>query len=107
MDSVKNALSAATGLKCAARADPNGVVVEVVGQVDAEQLCAVVAMSHAPLEQAAETLGLGRLQRWAASTPTTTLYVNLDANGFVAVTGEPNKAPDGVLTKINAKLQGK
>lgn len=107
MDSVKSALSAATGLKCAARADPNGVVMEVSGQIDAEQLCAIVAMSNTPLEQVAETLGLGRLQRWASSTPTVTLYVNLDASGFVAVTGEPNKAPDAVLTKINAKLQGK
>ena len=104
MDGVKKVLSAASGLKCAARADSNGVVLEVAGQIDAEQLCAVVAMSHPPLEQAAETLGLGKLQRWAAVTPTVTVYVDIDQNGFVAVTGEPNKNPDATLQKIHTKL---
>ena len=49
MKPLEQVLGLAPGLQAAARADASGNVVEVVGQLDAESLCAVVAMSRAQI----------------------------------------------------------
>lgn len=105
MNEVDKVLASAPGLKSGARANEQGVVLEMVGEVDAEQLCAVVAMSNATLGNAGNVLGLGSLVRWAVVTPTTTVYVHdKGEGGFIAVIGGANKNPDATLTKIHAAL---
>src|SRR5205814_5178245 len=52
-------------VRAVVRADPGGEVVEAVGSVDAESLSAVVGMCAAPLERAAEVLGLSGLSSWS------------------------------------------
>lgn len=103
MDSV---LGVVPGLVGAARADANGNVEEIAGQLDGESLCAVAAMSKLPLERAAALLGLGNLRDWSFSYAHGALYVHHD-DGFVAVQGLATKSPETVMRKLAQALEDK
>jgi hypothetical protein len=106
MKGIEAVLGLAPGLSGAARADGAGNVLEIAGQLDGESLCAVAAMSKAPLDKAAELLGLGTLRDWSFSYAHGALYVHHD-DGFVAVQGGATKSPETVMKKLAQALESK
>jgi hypothetical protein len=106
MKGIEPVLGVAPGLTGAARADNSGNVVEIVGTLDGESLCAVAAMCRVPLEKSAEILGLGNVRDWCFSYAQGTLYVHHD-EGMVSVLGGPVKNPETVMKKIAQALGDK
>jgi hypothetical protein len=106
MKGIEAVLGLAPGIVGAARADADGNVSEIAGQVDGESLCAVAAMSKAPLVKASEILGLGALRDWSFSYAHGALYVHHD-DGLVAVQGGATKAPETVMKKLAQALEGR
>jgi hypothetical protein len=104
MRGIDPVLGVAPGLTGAARADAAGNVLEMGGQLDAESLCAVAAMCKVPLDRAAELLGLGGLREFSFTYGQGALYVHLDEEGFVAVTGGATKNPETVMKKLGQIL---
>ncbi len=104
MKGIEAVLGLAPGLSGAARADAAGNVIEIAGQLDGESLCAVAAMSRAPLEKASELLGLGGIRDWSFSYAHGALYVHHDDDGMVAVQGGATKSPETVMKKLAQAL---
>ena len=86
-------------LHAAAVADDSGNVKDVAGHLD-DRVCAVVAKCKAPLERAADLLGLGALEHWTFVNKQLSLYVQRTTDGFVMLTGEVNKNPENTMTKL-------
>ena len=84
----------------AAYSDAAGNVIEQVGQLEADTVCAVAAMSMATLDEVGALLGLGPLQGWSIVSQQSSLYVHRRGGGFVAVVGPPSKNPEGMLKKL-------
>jgi hypothetical protein len=103
MKGIEAVLGLAPGLSGAARADAAGNVIEIAGQLDGESLCAVAAMTRAPLDKASELLGLGGLRDWSFSYAHGALYVHHD-DGLVAVQGGATKSPETVMKKLAQAL---
>jgi predicted regulator of Ras-like GTPase activity (Roadblock/LC7/MglB family) len=98
-------LRASAGLKAAALADSNGLVLQTSGEVEAESLCALVAMCKPGLERAAELLGLGSLTDWSFTHASGALFVSGLRDGlFVVVASAPTKNPEIAMTKIAQTL---
>src|SRR5262249_22287893 len=106
MKGIEAVLGLAPGLSGAARADADGNVLDIAGQLDGESLCAVAAMTRTPLEKASEILGLGALRDWSFSYAHGALYVHHD-DGLVAVQGGATKSPETVMKKLAQALEGK
>ena len=106
MSSLEQVLGVSPGLQAAARADGGGNVVEVAGQMDAESLCAVVALCRGSLDRAAELLELGPLRDWCFTYADSSLFVH-HAEAFVVVTGGSSKNPETTMKKIAQALAEK
>jgi hypothetical protein len=104
MKAIEPVLGVAPGLVGAARADHNGNVLELTGNLDGESLCAVAAMVKVPLEKASELLGLGGLRDWSFAHGAGALYVHQESDSMVAVTGTPTKNPETTMKKISQAL---
>ena len=101
MTTLEQVLRSTTGLRAAALADANGLVLETSGEVEAESLCALVAMSKPVLERAADLLGLGALSDWSFTYHTGALFVCTKADGsFVTVQGAATRNPEITLSKL-------
>jgi hypothetical protein len=100
MKGIESVLGAAPGLVGAARADAAGNVHEMTGPIDGESLGAVAAMTKAPLEKAAEILGLGALRDFSFSYMQGALYVH-HGEEMLVVQGGPTKSPETTMKKLS------
>lgn len=107
MKSLEQAITSNLGVQGAARADPSGNVVDVVGTVDGETLCATVAMCAAPIERATDMTGLGSVTNWFLAGKKAGYYVHREPNGFVVARGDVSKNPESVMKKIVTALDAK
>jgi Domain of unknown function (DUF4388) len=107
MKSLEPLLSLAPGLYAAAKADPSGNVQDLVGNIDAESVCAVAAMCSAPLERISGLLGLGACTNWGFVNKKLSLYVQRSNEGFVALLGPVTKSPETTLKKLAKTLSDK
>jgi hypothetical protein len=94
-------------VRAVVRADPGGEVLEAVGSVDAESLSAVVGMCAAPLERAAEVLGLSGLQSWSFTAEGSSLFVYRDDKGYTAIAGTAGKNPEVSFKKLGTLVKGR
>ena len=104
MKNLEPLLSLAPGLYAAAKADRSGNVQEIVGNIDGESICAVVAMCSAPLERVAGLLGLGSSTSWGFVNKKLSIYVQRHNDGFVTLLGPVTKSPEGTLKKLAKTL---
>gem|GEM_PF-5371813 len=77
---------------------------EIVGNIDGESICAVVAMCSAPLERVAGLLGLGSSTSWGFVNKKLSIYVQRHNDGFVTLLGPVTKSPEGTLKKLAKTL---
>jgi len=107
MKSLDPLLSLAPGLYAAAKADKSGNVQEIVGNMDGESVCAVVAMCSPPLERVSGLLGLGAPTSWGFVNKKLSLYVQRHNEGFVTLLGPVTKNPESTLKKLAKTLGDK
>ena len=93
-------LSLDSSLKAAARADRNGSVLEVVGEMDGETACAVTTMAAREIAEAAAEVGFGKPLAWHVSLDQATWYVAQVRDELVVSQGGLNKNPGATLKKL-------
>ena len=87
-------------LKAAARADRQGSVIDVAGELDAETACAVATMASQEIMEVAADLGFGRPQAWQLSLGGSTWYVAFAREELLVSQGGVNKNPGALLKKL-------
>ncbi|MCH9682111.1 MAG: hypothetical protein K0V04_11805 [Deltaproteobacteria bacterium] len=88
---VNEMVASSDALEGAALCDDNGWVKALAGDVDAESLCAVVAMTLTPLGRISDLLGMGRLQNWAVCGSKVALYACRTEHGMCTGVGKPRQ----------------
>jgi len=97
---AQQVLALDSSLKAAARADRQGSVIDVAGELDAETACAVATMASREIAEAAAELGFGRPQAWQLSVGASTWYVALGRDELLVSQGGVNKNPGALLKKL-------
>lgn len=100
MSSISDILTSIKEATGVASSDASGTVIESQGDIDADTVCAVAAMSMGTLDEAGDLLGLGALEGWSIVTKSHALYVHRRGVGFIAVSGPTTKSPEAVLKKL-------
>jgi hypothetical protein len=106
MSELDKVLKVSPGLRGIARSNTLGSIEEFTGQLDAESVCAVVAMCAQHLKRIEGLLGCGELTSWALTTENTGFYVHHGRDELIAIVGEANKNPDALLRKTEAAIRG-
>jgi len=107
MKSLEPLLGLAPGLYAAAKADRSGNVQQLLGNVDGESVCAVVAMCGEPLQRVSGLLRLGPAASCGFVNNKLSLYVQRHDDGFVTLLGPVTKSPEGTLKKLAKTLADK
>jgi DNA-binding response OmpR family regulator len=97
---AQHVLALDPSLKAAARADRQGSVLDMAGELDAETACAVATMATREIAEAAAELGFGRPYAWQLSVSGSTWYVALGREQLFVGQGAVNKNPGALLKKL-------
>lgn len=81
-------------------ADHDGTVQHIVGEIDADVLCAVVAMAARQLQNVTTDLGLEELKAWCFVTDHSSWFVVPTSKSFVVVCAKPPKVPAVLMGRI-------
>jgi FixJ family two-component response regulator len=92
-------------LRAAARANRQGSVLDLAGEMDAETACAAATMAARDVGDAAAELGLGRTSAWHVAVGSLTWYVAQSRDELVVAQGGVNKSPMVVLRKLARSLE--
>lgn len=93
-------LFSVSGSKGAVWADSSGNVLETAGDIDAETVSAVAAISLPMFDEIGDLLGLGNLEGWSVVTKSQALYVHQQGGGLVIVSAATTKNPETILKKL-------
>lgn len=85
-----------------ASSTPSGEALDSSGDIDADTLCAVAAVSAATLTEVGELLSAGRLERWYFTTAGTTYYVSERAEERLVALGEPVRSAESTSKALHA-----
>lgn len=99
-------LSALDALRGVARADDEGSVIELAGEMEAETLCAVATIVSHQMRSAAEELGLGEVQAWHVSLGKKSYYSATLPHGRFVAEGPLNKNAAGTLKRMADSCHG-
>jgi hypothetical protein len=77
-----------------ARSSDAGELLEQRGDIDAETLCAVAAVSSGALAELGEILAAGRLERWYYVSEQATYYASERTLGRLVAVGDSIKNPE-------------
>ena len=99
IEAIRQNLKAVHGV---ARGSESGEVFASAGQIDADTLCAVAAVSAAALFEVGELLSAGPLERWYFVTQEATYYAS--ERGFLRVVavGEPVRNAETTCKALHA-----
>jgi hypothetical protein len=99
MQATLNSLKQLRGVT---RSSDAGEVLEAAGELDAETLSAVAAVSATPLREIGDLLVAGRLERWYLVTEVATYYGSERSGERVLATGEPLKNPEALSRQLQS-----
>src|SRR5215217_5959024 len=88
-------------LRGVARSSDAGEVLDFAGNLDADTLSAVAAVSATPLREIGDMLAAGRLERWYLGTEQATYYVSERGAERVVAAGEPLKNPEALSKQLH------
>jgi predicted regulator of Ras-like GTPase activity (Roadblock/LC7/MglB family) len=91
-----------TGVRSAVRTDPQGALLDAVGEADAEAVAAVAGFLCVAFAEAGAPLGLGALRRVALQGAARAALLLVDDGGVVAASVEPA----GALAGVEKALEG-
>jgi hypothetical protein len=99
IEAIRESLKSVQGV---ARSSESGEVFASSGQIDADTLCAVAAVSAGALAEVGELLSAGPLERWYFATREATYYVS--ERGFLRVVavGEPVRNAESTCKALHA-----
>jgi hypothetical protein len=85
-----------------ARSSDAGELLEQRGDIDADTLCAVAAVSGGSLAELGEMLAAGRLERWYYVSEQATYYASERTLGRLVAVGDSVKNPETASKTLHA-----
>lgn len=99
IESIHQSLKQVHGV---ASASGSGEVFASAGQIDADTLCAVVAVSASALNEVSVLLSAGPLERWYFATQEATYYVSERSGQRLIAQGEPVRNAETTCKALHA-----
>lgn len=90
-----------------ARANRAGTVLEKVGEMDADTVCAIASMAHQHFAAAAEMIGIGELNGWCIAEQDKTWYAHCLQDNFLVAVGGRKRNPVAGLVHLGEVCGGK
>jgi len=98
---LSNLLTTLKQVNGVARSSETGEVIDSAGYFDPDTLCAVAAVSAAPLNEVGDLLAAGKLERWYFSTDNSSYYGSEGNRERLVAVGPAVKNPEATSKALH------